>query len=897
MAWYRVLLRLLPRDRRRRHGGEMERVFTELTESRRATDGRLAVGQLWVAEIAGLLRFSLREWVTRANRAVSAVAELLGFLGHNGPSSFREVSWAWRGLRFRGWRGTLVVGLLALALAANSIVFAAADSFLFNRVPYRGANQLVELGHLTRFGWQPSVWPELVPVWRKQADLFADFQADDMGPRVYLTGDNDPRYVQSEEVTPGLFEMLGARPRWGRSFTADDVRSGAEPVVIVADELAAKEYGDARLAIGQKMLIDRRMVRIVGIMPSAFRFPSGQERIWTPLDLTTVPLHFRVGSIARAAPGQTLAAVSRAVGDRAPAFDSLLRPENQPRWKDPSGTWFNPGRSSREEARPIAPALVDPRLQRLFALLTAAAGCLLLVACANVINLELGASVARARTLAVSLALGASRATLIRTALFEGALAIAGATAAAAFLTWQVTSFIAAHLPLAMTNTLANPIRVDIRTLWFMAVVAAMTWLLASLPVAVRASRADVLEALKVDARTLSTSRAGARVRHVLTVGEVGLTVVLLLGASLNVITYRNLLNLPTGFDAARVVTVDVGQKPGSTESAASVQTRLLNAFKARPDVVAAAVAAASPPTMGGGIGGDLTVGSESTTRGQVDLGNLEVGYAYFRTLRLPIVSGRAFEPGDPPGSVVVDEAFARRFWQNGNAVGARFHVGDARLGDAAEMTIVGVAAHMRTDRDSVTEPSDSYFPVYLPLLSGSDYVPLSFVARVNRDGLADSIQSMVRALVPGGRVRVSLMTDRYAATFADEQLASSIMSAFGLVAFVVATVGVYGVMAFLVAARTREIGIRMALGADHSAVRRLVLATSMKPVIAGAGIGVLAAVAAAHWARSLYFGVATGTPVTFTLVALVVIMTAALATWQPARQAGRIDPSRLLRE
>jgi ABC-type antimicrobial peptide transport system permease subunit len=155
----------------------------------------------------------------------------------------------------------------------------------------------------------------------------------------------------------------------------------------------------------------------------------------------------------------------------------------------------------------------------------------------------------------------------------------------------------------------------------------------------------------------------------------------------------------------------------------------------------------------------------------------------------------------------------------------------------------------------------------------------------------------MVRALVPTARVRVERMTDRYAATFADEQLASSIMSAFGGVAFVVAAAGVYGVMAFLVAARTREIGIRMALGADRGAVRSLVLKSSMPPVLAGAAVGLIGAAVAMHWAESLYFGVSTATPATFAAVGLLVVLTAMAAAWQPARQAGRVDPSRLLRE
>jgi predicted permease len=886
MAGYRTLLRLLPRDRRRRHGDEMAQVFAELAETRRATSGRLAVGQLWVAEIAGLLRFSLREWATRAVHAVSSALEALGFGGHDGPGPFGELGWAWRGLLNRGWRGVLVVGLLALALGANAIVFAAADSFVFHRVPYRDADRLVELGAQRQgpFGWRSSVWPELVPVWRRQTDLFADMQAYTAGGSVYLSGGDEPRFVWAEAVTPGLLEMLGARLLWGRSFTPHDVAPGADPVAIVAEDIAAQEFGDARHAVGQTIAL-QKPARIVGILPTVFRFPTGQERIWTPLNLESVPLHYLVRPIARLAPTMRMDVVSQAVSQRAPALTPMIRRENQQGLRGPV------------EARPIAPALVDPRLRRLFLLLTAATGCLLLVACANVVNLELGAAVGRTRVLAISMALGAGRATLIRIALLEGALVLGIAAAFATLLTWQVTTYIATHLPTAMTVALPNPIHVDIRTLWVMLAVAAATWLVASLPVAVLASRTDVLDALRLDGRTLSTSRAGARVRQALTVGEVALTVLLLVGASLNVRTYRNLLNLPKGFDEANVIAVDVRQRPVPAETDAMLQTRLLAALRTRPDVVAATVADASPPSMGASIGGPLTIGSDPESRGQVALAGVVTGPEYFRVLRLPLISGRAFATGDPAEDVVIDETFARRYWPDSGAVGAVFNLGGASFGGRPQMTVIGVARHLRTDQDSVTEPSDSHFAIYLQGQPSDSYVPLSFVIRLTDGASVDSLHAMLRALAPTTRVRVQRMTDRYAATFADEQLASAIMSAFGVLAFLVATAGVYGVMAFFVVARTREMGIRLALGADRGAVRRLIVTSSMRPVLAGTVIGVTGAVIATHWARSLYFGVAAVTPATFVLVALLVIATSALATWPPARQAGRVDPSRLLRD
>jgi putative ABC transport system permease protein len=879
---YSALLRLLPRDRRRQHGAQMAVTFADLAADARRGEGRRGVVALWTAEAMGLLRFSWREWTTRLRRMAKDLGTALASGG--GPRFGSELGWAWRAVRTRGWRGALVVGLFGLAIGANAIVFAAADSFVFNRVPYRYADRLVEIGEQHPLGWSDGIFPELVPVWRRQSDLFAAVQAHEPAGSIYLTGGDEPHFVGAEEVTPGLFDMLGARPRWGRLFTAADALPNAEPVAIVAEDVAAEEFGDARLALGRTLPLLPKPARIVGVMPDVFRFPTGQERIWAPLDLT-IPSVYLAESIALLAPGATLDVVSRAVAARAPSLTSFVTKEHAGRRAFPAA------------ARSIAPALVDSRLRRLFALLTAAAGCLLLVACGNVVNLELGSAVRRARTVAVSLALGASRGTLIRTVLLEGAIVVAAATALAVLLTWQVTAFIAAHLPATMTNALPNPIHVDTRTLGFMTAIASVAWLVASLPVSVLASRTNMLNALKLDSRSLSTSRGGVRVRHLLTITEIALTVLLLIGAGLSVHTYSNVLNLPKGFDAANVITVAARQRPAPPETKATLQGQLLDGLRARPDVISAAVADASPPTTGARVSNSLTVGTEGEPRGSVTLDPVEVGPEYFQTLRLPILAGRAFGPADRPDAVVVDEAFARRYWPAGHAVGTTFHLGrqGADFGSTPDKTIIGVAAHARTVRDSVTQPSESEFTIYLQL--EEDYTPLSLVARLSDGESVDSVQAMLRALSPTTRFRVERMTDRYAATFADEQLASSVMTAFGGLAFVVAAAGVYGVMAFLVAARAREIGVRIALGADRSAVRRLVMKSSLVPVLVGATIGMASAAIAVHWARSLYFGISAATPTTFAGVGLLIVLTAVAATWQPARQAERVDPSRLLRE
>ena len=826
----------------------------------------------------------------RLRRTIARDQSPVGQQGGSMSLSLSDLRFALHGLRARGWRSPLILVLMALALAANAIVFSAADSFVFHRVPFRDASSLVEISEVYRF--QPpgrrtaSVWPELVDVWRKQTDLFSAFHADTLGPTVYLAGGNDPRYVATEDVTPGLFEMLGAAPIAGRLFNEGDARTGAAPVAILGEEVAAKEFARASAALGQHIVINKVDTTIVGVMPISFRYPSGRERIWRPLDLTAIEPRRLIGPIARMAPGMTLPALNKAVAERAPTFAHYLRAENSQNRS-----------TAKTEARPIFPSIGDPRLKRLFILLFAAAGCLLLVACANVANLELGAAIGRSRTFAISLALGASRRRLVQTVLFEGALLIAVATAAAFFLAKLVTGLITDTLPAGTLTPLPNRIDVDARTIWFMAGVAAVTWLLTSIPVAMLASRASVLDALKLETRSQSTSRGGVRVRHLLTTAEIALTVLLLTGAAFTVQAYTRILDLPKGFDSSGLVTVSVIQKSQPQQTDADLQTRLLAALRGRDDVLGASIAQAAPPTMGGYSNGDLSIGSDSAPKGLVSIADLPVTEDYFRTMRLPILAGRPIGPTDDPNLVVVDEMFARRFWPNGDAIGQSYHFGRISPDGKNVKTIIGVAAHVRTDRDTVSSTSESFFPAYYHYIPSGRYTPLAFAVRLKNPASAESLLGMVRSLAPGARVRVVSIDDLYAATFANEMLASNIMTAFGALAFVVAAAGVYGVMMFLVASRTREIGVRMALGADRAAVARMVLRSSLAPVLIGAALGVAGAVAASRWAQSMLFGLASTGVETYSLIVAAVVAIAVLATWQPARQAIRVDPSALLRE
>lgn len=798
---------------------------------------------------------------------------------------------AGRGLRARRWRGVFVVVLLGVALAANTVVFSATDSFVLHRLPYPNASRLIELGEQSPFaglGWQSSILPETVPVWRGFTDLFSGFYGyqTPTGLSYVATGEG-PRFITCATVEPGLLDVLGARPVAGRLFVSDDGRASAPPVALIAEELAREEFGSAQLALGKTVAIGNLSPTIVGVLPAAFRFPSGSERIWTPLDVAALAPNRSVSTVAIAAPGRSVEAVVGAVRDRGPAVIGHASPP-----------WNTIKRETR--ARPIGAGLVDSQLRRLFILLCAAAGCLLIVACANVANLELTGALARARLQAIEMALGASRGSLVRTALLEGMAGVAAATSLAVVLAFTVTTWMGRHLPAKMTSALVNGLDVDARALWFMTAIAAGVWVLTSLPVALGAARADVLDTLKLDARTLSGSRQSTRVRHILTSAEMAVTVLVLIGGSLAVRSYNALLAIPKGFDTTGLVSVDVRLRPGDGSTPQGLNETLLKQIRAREDVISASFVGTSPPATAGSGGGTLIVDGRPDPLGQVQLGPYDADEDFFaKTMRLPIRAGRDFRSDDPPNAVVVDELFAKRFWPAGDAVGARFRTGSGWPGileNGGYYDVVGVAAHIRTSRDALTSASDQFFPIYRRPVPLNPFSILSYAVRLKDAGGADNLAAMIRALAPTAILRVQTLEGRYGEAFANEGLAASIMSAFGGFAFVVAMVGIYGVMAFFVAARTREIAVRLAVGADQAAIVRMVVASSVRVIAIGVGAGTAGAFAAAQWAGSLLFGVAPADPWTYAGVAVAVVVTGLVATWLPARQAARIDPVIALR-
>jgi predicted permease len=792
--------------------------------------------------------------------------------------TLRELRWAWRGVLARGWRAIVIVLLFAVALAANAVVFSAADAFVFNIAPYHQPDRLAVIEGVINGVARDYTTRQEFLAWRNHRDLFAGVHGHEFTASAYVTVGGSTESLRAHQVTPGLFELVGVLPKWGRPLLFTDAAAGAPPVVVIGETLARRLYGSPERAVGQAFATGRGTPLVVGVMPATFRFPSAREEIWAPLDIDTWPGSTGIRNVVRLAEGQTMESAIAAVAARADAV---------------SNVFDDRGRRRELRLRSLLSARRNDTATTVFSVLLGAAMCLLLIACANVASLETAAAARRVRAFAVQAALGASRASLVRAGLIEGGLMlIASAAAALLFAYWGMAA-LDRELTVAMRDALTNPLDLDGRTLAMMMVIAAATWLLTALPGVWRVSRASVVEALRDDPRVMPVSRASARSRQLLMTTQVALTVLLLVGALLYVQTYAGLVGRDKGFDAARIATIEIFQAPDAGRAAAAVEREVLERLRVMPGIRSVSRISWLPPSTGGGGTAPLTIDDGNPTADRIMIHYKDADPDYFTTMGIPIIEGRVFDPAGPRDEIVIDERFARMHFPMGSAIGSRYKLGSFGWRGIREFQIVGVARELRVDRLK-SERNEDVFVAYMALPATSH--PLYFVARMDDERRLAAIEPVVRAAAGRAMVRIDTVEARYARLDAESRLAAAITTGFGIVAFLVAVSGVYAVMAYLVAGRRREIGIRMALGADRGTVLRLVFGSALRFVAIGTALGLGAAAMATRAIAGQLYGVAAIHLPTYAVVAGLVVVAAAAATWWPARRAARIDPAITLR-
>jgi predicted permease len=866
---YRLLLLLLPRHRRHTYGDEMRHVFAMAVESSRER-GAWRVMTLWLREVIAMAKFALRE--------------RLGFLRSSGMN---EMRWAWRGVRARGWRAVLIVLLFGITLGANAVVFSAADAFVFKTVPYAKPEGLVVFatGPVSMSG-AAGTWRDAVVEWRKHDDIFVGIHAYTRGPSAYLTTNGVTEVAPSQLITPGMLELLGVVPAHGRPFVSADAEPGVDPTVIISDALARQLFGEADRALGQPLPAVVERPTIVGVMPASFRFPSAVDQVWRPMDLASWRSNSSVNHVARLRSGLPLSTAAAMTQERLPAIVAGF--------PMPERLMFN--REVREEGVALV-SLADTRhragVGKSFLLLLSAAACLLLIACANVASLELAAASHRLRAMAVQTALGAARWSLIRVAVLEGALLLCASLAVAALLAFWGLDVLSTQLTVAMRDALVNPLDLDPRVLTFMVLIASATWMVTIVPAVITVSRLSVVEALRHDSRTQPVTRRAARSRQWLMSTQVALTVILLIGAALYIRTYSERIGLEKGLDARAVGTLLVSPAPGAKVNALELGRNIMTRLRALPGVKSLARTWSLPPSLQAGISGPLEIDGRDGKQGEPKLAFYTVDDEYFETMGIAIVEGQAYDESFEPDAVVVDERFAQKYWPDGSSLGARFNIGSAGMGNVSKFRIVGVSRELRGDA-RVNERGQEVFVAYLR--PSATEAPLSFVIKIDDEARLPMIADVARSVAPNLVVRTDTIEARYRRLEADTRLAAAITSGFGTLAWIVAAGGIYAVMAFLVSGRTREIGIRMALGADEHAVRLMVLRSSMRSVAIGAVVGLGAAALAYQSITPQLFGVTPTDPATYAGVTALVIITALIATWFPARRAARVDPAITLR-
>jgi predicted permease len=787
----------------------------------------------------------------------------------------------------------VVVLTLAVGIGANAAIFSVVRGVLLRSLPYRAPEELVRLFSHWKMLEQGSVSPAEYVDYRAMAHSLADEAAFAEGS-ANLSGDGEPERLSLGYGTASLLPVLGAAPARGRWFAAGaEEQPGQDQVIVLGDALWRRHFNADPGAIGRTIRLDGLPYVVVGVLPPGFDF-FGTPDAWVPIAFRPEQLgedqrgnHF-LRVVARLRPGVNLAS-ARAELD---VIGARFRAEHPIKYPADSG--FNP------ELVPLLDQVVGTVRPALW-LLAAAAGLVLLIACANVANLLLARGAGREREMSLRAALGAGRARLVRQLLTESLiLALAGGGLGLLVAMWGVDLL----LGLA-PDALPRPgaVHVDGLVLGFSVALSALTGVVFGLVPALAGSRVDLHDALRSGGRT-SAGRRPRRLRQTLVVAEVALALILVTGAGLVTRSFANVIGVDPGFPTDHLLTLRVDLPTPNGPPTPADEARYLRFFtdaiarlRRLPGVAAAGAIDALPFAP---WGTDNTVAIEDfPTPPGAQLPDHEIRVVmpgFFEALGAPLLRGRTFTAADRADSepvVVINDAFARRYWHGADPTGRRL------LLDRKGMPwsrIVGVVDDVREFGLDADVRPEMYFP--LAQLPGRSALILLVRASVPEAEIARPARAALAALDPAQPVYdVRPVRELLAQSLERRRFALVLFELFGALALVLAAVGIYGVMAHGVAQRTHEIGVRMALGARRGNVVALVAREGALLVGLGVALGVAGALAATRALGAVLFGVSPHDPTTLAGAALLLGAAAALATWLPARRATQVDPMQALRD
>ena len=793
-----------------------------------------------------------------------------------------DLKYAWRTIRRSPGFALAVVLTLALGIGANSAIFSVVHAVLLRPLPFGEPDRLVRLyGRYPEVGRTGTSLPDFQD-WRAQSHSFAQMAAR-YNAAFVLTGEGEPERVIADRVTANFLGTFGVRPALGRSFLPEEEQVGGDDRVVILDYgyWQRRFAGDPRI-VGRQIQLSGQPFQVVGIAPKDFRIARDVDLYAPARADTTMPRRAEFLDVyARLKPGvgvqqadADLAAVLRHLAEEYPATNATIRSEVIGLQDD--------------MVQGVRPALLA---------FMGAVALVLLIACANVANLLLARAATRDREVAVRVALGAGRARLMRQLLTESVvLAIIGGALGLAMATWAVAAVRGTDVRFLPRQ---GEISIDGTIVAFTLVLSVATGLLFGLAPAIRLSRGSLHATLREGARG-ATGGSLARVRGALVLGEVAVALMLLVGAGLLIRSFDKLTKVDLGFEPSQVLTYSVtfpSAKFGDRDQAAPLYDALLERAKALPGVQQAALSADLP--MGGASYLSFSIQGrpdrpERPGAAPEDMQPFAVSPDYFATMHIPLKRGRLITAADRAGATpvaVISEEAARRFFADGrDPIGSRLTFGNPANPKTTWMTIVGIVGNIA--QEGVTAKP------YAQLYQSIDQSPTRVVyvsLRSDRDPLllASSVRGTVRAVDPDLLVNdIQTLEDRVSQNIARPRLSVLLIGAFSAIALLLAAIGIYGVMAYTVAQRTREIGVRMALGADPHEVKQLVVRQGMRPALIGVAVGLVAAFAATRLIASLLYGVSAVDPLTFVLVPLFLIAVALLATYLPARRATRVPPT-----
>jgi putative ABC transport system permease protein len=818
----------------------------------------------------------------------------------------RRVRWIeglWQDLRYgarmlvkRPGFTVVAVVTLALGIGANTTIFSVAYAVMWRPLPYQLPEQLVMVWE--RMTWEKMPQPSMNATgvffaWREQQEVFSDVAAFEdasisIRSRYFLTGGNEPDRIMGALVSGNLFSMLGVNAALGRAFTVEDEQPGRGQVVILSDAFWRRWFGADPDVIGKTILLSDKTFTVIGVAPPEFKlsYPNATD-LWAPLTFGPKEKADMNGAtfkvMARLKPGVTMAQ----------ARESMTR---LTQWL--TAPYVKSAQDMYIQLDPLHEYHFGETRKPLL-LLLAAVVAVLLIACVNVANLSSARAMDRRREIALRAAIGASRGRLIRQMLTESlTLASLGGLIGVSLAFWG-RDLLVGLMPNAVPRS--GDVKIDAWALGFTALLSISVGVISGLTPAIQVSKPDLNVALKAGARGATAESRARRWRDGLVVAETALSLLLLIGAGLMIRSLWRLQHVALGFDPKNVLTMHFtipdykfGPLTRQTWPAIMAQEkafieRVIERIKATPGVINAAAGSSIPMRgrdsfCGFDIGGKPGGGYGANCR--------DVSNDYFGALGIRLLKGRSFTEQDKPQSgnvVVITEEFARRFFPYEEPLGQRLDPSDQNA------EIIGVVADAR--HKSPNHPLEPAY--YAPLSQSTRVLPISLVIRTAGDPsqLTPAIRRAVGAEDKDLPLEEVATMERITANaLSDSRFISVTLGVFALIALLLGATGIYGVISYSVAERAREIGVRMALGAQRLDVLRLVLAQGMKLALIGVTLGLIAAYGLTRLMKSLLFEVSATDPLTFAAISILLVFVAALACWMPARRATKVDPLVALR-